>query len=425
MLPFGKGARPPGAQVAVIATFVAHGMLFASWTAHIPHVEAQLGLSDATLGVLLLLPPIGAVAAMALTGRALPSLGSRRLVCVCLVAYCLAGPLVGMAALPLLLAAALLIWGAFQGALDVSMNTQALSLQRTQGRHLMSAFHGTWSIGAFCGAAIGTAAVALDVSLTAQLLVLAIPTLAIFGIFASRMVDDLPAAGRGSGPRRRMSRETLGLGTIAFATMLCEGACANWSAVYLGGPAHLDPAIAGLGLAGFALSMASIRLAGGRLLSRFRAHRLLPILAGLATVAMAVALATADAPAGLIGFAALGAGTALVVPTVFTIAGERAGVATSVGLAAVSSFGWAGFVCGPPLIGGLAGLVGLRGALVVIPTLTALITVATSRVGRSLPRDTAGNTGPRRRRGSAECTTSVAQPSPSSADRPRIHESRR
>ena len=28
------------------AVFVVHGLLFASWTAHIPHVKAHLGLTD-------------------------------------------------------------------------------------------------------------------------------------------------------------------------------------------------------------------------------------------------------------------------------------------------------------------------------------------------------------------------------------------
>jgi hypothetical protein len=47
----------------------------------------------------------------------------------------------------------------------------------------------------------------------------------------------------------------------------------------------------------------------------------------------------------------------------------------------VSTYGWAGFVCGPPLIGTLAGVSGLRGALAVIPTLTLIITLATARAG--------------------------------------------
>ena len=36
---------------AVIATFFAQGFLFASWTAHIPHMKDHLQLGDGSLGI--------------------------------------------------------------------------------------------------------------------------------------------------------------------------------------------------------------------------------------------------------------------------------------------------------------------------------------------------------------------------------------
>ncbi len=76
-------ARPAASRsprIAVTAVFVAHGLLFASWTAHIPHVMRHLGLSDGTLGIALLGAPVGSVAAMVLASYLIPKLGSRRVV---------------------------------------------------------------------------------------------------------------------------------------------------------------------------------------------------------------------------------------------------------------------------------------------------------------------------------------------------------
>jgi MFS family permease len=151
--------------------------------------------------------------------------------------------------------------------------------------------------------------------------------------------------------------------------------------VYLRGPVHADPATAGLGYAAFALAMAAVRLSGGHLLVRLPTNRLLPILAALATAAMAIALTSDTQLTSLIGFAFLGAGLALVVPTVFRAAGNLPGLAPGIGIATVSAYGWAGFVSGPPLIGTLAGIFGLRAALTVIPTLTLIITLVSARVG--------------------------------------------
>src|ERR1700728_4228947 len=112
--------RPPAStdatgrrqRAAIVATFVSHGMLFASWTAHIPGIKAQLGLSDGTLGAVLLCAPVGSIIAMIVTGRLLPRVGSRMMVRVCVVGTCVVGPLVGLAGSPPALGAALLLWGA-------------------------------------------------------------------------------------------------------------------------------------------------------------------------------------------------------------------------------------------------------------------------------------------------------------------------
>src|SRR5471032_853198 len=106
-------------------------MLFASWTAHIPHVKGTLGLSDGTLGVALLGAPVGSVTALVASSWLLPRLGSRRIVQVALVGYCSVGPLVGLTGSVPMLFAALFVWGACQGTLDVAMNTQAITIERT------------------------------------------------------------------------------------------------------------------------------------------------------------------------------------------------------------------------------------------------------------------------------------------------------
>lgn len=367
-------------RAATLTTFFSHGLLFASWTAHIPAVKGHLGLSDAALGTILLCTPVGSVCAMLVTGRLLPRLGSRAMVRACLVGYCAAGPLVGLATTSVELACALFAWGAFQGSLDVSMNTQAIAVQKRQARHLMPTFHGAWSLGALSGAGIGVAAVAAHISLTTQLLILAAPILTVAAVLTGSMVDDhgseLAHAGRA---RPWRNRTVIALGAIALATMLCEGATADWSAVYLRGPAHAPAAIAGLGYTVFALLMAGVRLAGTRLLDHYDARLLLPALALVATAGMTAALLSGSAALGLVGFASLGVGTALVVPSVFSAAGRLPGLPSGAGIATVSAFGWTGFVCGPPLIGQLAGALGLSAALAVLPALALVVAVATNR----------------------------------------------
>jgi MFS family permease len=375
-------------RIAVTAVFVVHGLLFASWTAHIPDVKAHLGLTDGTLGFALLGAPVGSVTAMIAASWLLPRVGSRRVVRVALAGYCAAGPLVGLTGSLAALFAALFVWGAFQGTLDVAMNTQAIAVERARHRVLMSGLHGSWSIGAFAGAGIGALAVAAGITLSVQLLVLGTIALLVAGLLSTRM---LPAAAERPGdlnalaaadrrPGRRVSRWSGGmvlLGAIAFSAMLCEGATADWSAVYLSGPLHARGVVPGLGYAAFSLAMVTVRLSGNRLLTRFRPERLLPALVAVATIGFAAALLIARPLAALLGFACLGIGLASVVPAVFSAAGRIPGLSPGTAVATASACGWAGFVCGPPLIGRLSGWASLPVALGLLPVLTAFLVAGT------------------------------------------------
>lgn len=371
-------------SVAVTVAFFVNGALFASWTAHIPHVKEYLRLTDGALGFALLGAPVGSVLAMLLVARLLPWLGSRLIVRVTLVGYCAAGPLVGLTRSAAELFLALALWGAFQATLDVSMNTQAISVERRAHRGLMPGFHGSWSIGSFAGAALGAAGVAIGLSLSSQLLLLAIPCVAIAGWLSLSMIpDEHPApdhqASHQADTSRRAVWTAIGvLGAISVADLLCEGAAADWAAVYLRTSLGAAPAIAALGFAAYSLAMVAVRLAGNRLLDRFEAHVLLPVLAGLATVAFGIGLAVQDVAAVLVGFAALGAGLGAVIPVIFSAAGRVPGVNAGTAVALVSACGWVGLVCGPVLIGQLAELTSLRLALIAVPMLTALIAASTA-----------------------------------------------
>ena len=134
-----SGTELRRAKVGVTAAFIAHAVVFSSWAAHIPHVKAQLGLSDAALGTALFGGPLGSLAATLLSHWALPRWGSRRLVHVTLAGYAAAGTTVGLAGSGAELFAALALWGFFQGALDVAMNTQAAAVERLARAPIMAA----------------------------------------------------------------------------------------------------------------------------------------------------------------------------------------------------------------------------------------------------------------------------------------------
>jgi len=370
--------------VAVVAVFFVHGFLFASWTAHIPELKQHLGLTDGRLGLALIGAPIGSVLALVVAARILPRVGSRPMVRLSLLGYCVSGPFIGLTGSFGTFFVAFLLWGFFQGMLDVSMNTQAITVERFSDRVLMPGFHGSWSSGTLVGAVTGAAAVALGVSLSEQLLVLAVPCLLAVGWLTTRMIPDRrlgddPDASidRRSESHGVLQRELLVLGGIAFADMLCEGAVADWAAVYLHNSLHSVALVAGMGFAIYSLAMLAVRLSGNRLFTRFAVHRSLTLLAGIATLGFAVGLAIATPVSMLIGFALLGVGLGCVVPMTLRAAGAVGNVNTGGAVATVAGCGWAGFVVGPVVIGAIASATKLHTALFLIPVLTSSVAVGT------------------------------------------------
>jgi len=371
----------------VAGVFFTHGLLFASWVAHIPQVRADLGLGLGSLGIALLGAPIGSILAMSGAGYLVPRLGSRRVLRTAMVGYCLAGALLGVAGSLVALLLAYLLWGIFQGTLEVAMNTQAVAVERDERRPVMSVFHGAWSLGALTGAGIGTAAVALGVPLGGQLLVLGAVSLAALAVMTRPL---LPTDGSNTGgapgattpPQRSwLTVALLLLCVVALADMLCEGVAADWSAVYLRSSLHSSGAVPGLAYTLYSLAMVTTRFAGGRLLTRWPLRRLLPGLTALAALGFAAGLAVHGVAVSLLAFCVLGVGCALVIPSAYSTVGAMAPADPGRGVALVSGVGWMGFVAGPPLIGQVAAATSLGDALVVVPVLMAFITVVVATTG--------------------------------------------
>ena len=182
---------------------------------------------------------------------------------------------------------------------------------------------------------------------------------------------------------------SLCLGGIAFADMLCEGAAADWAAVYLRNSLHAVPLVAGMASAAYALAMVIVRLCGNRLFTRFPAHLLLSFLAAMASLGFVAGLVIARPVFVLVGFAFLGAGLGSVVPMILRAAGGVDNVDTGRAVAAVAGCGWAGYVVGPVVIGEIASTTTLHIALFLIPLLAGTVAVSTG-TAKALRRPSLG-----------------------------------
>ncbi|MGQ4597446.1 MFS transporter [Nocardia sp. R6R-6] len=145
------------ARAAVFTVFALNGFLFAMWVVHIPVVIERTGVEKPTLGMFILLMAGAGIAGMRLAGPLADRFGSRALVgtAACVASVAVLGP--GLATGPVSLALALTCFGFGNGALDVSMNTQAVHVERAYRRPIMAAFHALFSGGGLLGSLVGAA----------------------------------------------------------------------------------------------------------------------------------------------------------------------------------------------------------------------------------------------------------------------------
>jgi MFS family permease len=374
--------RPTRARVANAIVFVLHAVVFGSWTPHIPLVKDRIGLHDGTLGLALLGCPIGSVLAMTVAGTVIARWGSRRTMIATMVGYGLAAPALGLADSLAGLFSALLVLGAFQGSLDVAMNAQAVAIQTAHGRPIMASFHACWSLGAFVGAGIGTVAVGLGVGLAPQLLTIGVAVALASPCLARPLIRNDQATDHHRIVLPWGNRRLLLLGGIMFASLLCEGAAADWAAVYLRDTLSAPTQVAGLGYASFAMAMFAGRAMGDRWVARYGGRRVVGMLAGAGAATLGAVLPLGLPVPALVGFAMYGLGLALVVPVCFSAAAAASGSHAGHSIAAVATAGWVGFLLGPPAIGSLAHATSLPLALALLPTLCAGIALSSRSVGR-------------------------------------------
>jgi MFS family permease len=378
---------PRPARSAVSVVFFAHGALFGSWAARIPAVQDDVGLSKAALGLALAAATVGGLIAMPVAGWFVSRFGSRALVARGLPVFALLLPTLALAPDFALLALGLFAFGAAASAVDVAMNAHGLAVEGRYGRPILSSFHAAWSFGGLAGAAVGALAAWAGIAPLPHFALVA-AVVGAGGLAVARLL--LPAAAdRPDAPPQlqRPPRKLLALSVVAFCGLFAEGASTDWSAVYLSDGLGAGAGLAALGFAAFSISMASFRLLGDRLTSRWGPRTLTRRGGVLAACALGAALLIGHPAAAIVAFLCMGAGLATIVPITFRAAGSLPDVPAGVGIAALTTVGYSAFLAGPVVIGLVAEAVGLPLALGVVVAMLALMAALSSAtsVSRAAP----------------------------------------
>jgi MFS family permease len=365
------------ARLATNILFFLCGLSFASWASRIPDVKESLQLGDAALGSVLFAMPIGSLSALPVAGILINKYSSRKITLFSMLFYFVSMPLLGNANSVIQLAIALYIFGFGGDLLNISMNVQAVNVEKIQQRSIMSSFHAVFSIGFMIGAALGGIIASHNIPVFNHLTIMGTADLLI-GILIYRMLVVSDQQNDEAQPLFALpDRGLILLGIIAFCGMLSEGAMADWSTLYYKQVLNNSTGFVTAGFTAFSVMMVVGRVFGDKIVQTFGLRKTLLINCIIVFTGMFVALVVINPIMVVIGFGITGLGLSTIVPLIYSEAGHSKTMSAGVALAAITTVGMGGFLLGPVLIGFLSEYSSLRialSSLIILGILGAFLT---------------------------------------------------
>nr|WP_174324755.1 MFS transporter [Gordonia amicalis] len=332
------------------------------WVAHIPVISDRTGVGHDELGGLLLLLGGSAFVGMQVCGPLIDRWGSRPLTVAAAVVLAAVIVTPVLAVDTLTLGAALAAFGFANGCLDVSMNAQAVAVERAYRRPIMSSFHGWFSSGSLVGSGVVAATLWADVGVVPTVACAAVAGLVVVAAVARGLAgrDERPttstnnSSGSSSGStwwdgidRRRLVL----LAIVAFGLMLAEGTAYDWSALHVVESYGTGEAIGAIAFGAFSATMTVSRFVIDPVVASVGAVRVVRVGALVGIVGMAIAIVSPVPALAVVGWAVFGVGLAGLIPQIFTAAGNLTDSAGGRTISIVVGCGYLGMLAGPAVVG--------------------------------------------------------------------------
>ncbi|MVM32639.1 MFS transporter [Spirosoma sp. HMF4905] len=384
------------ARVATQLIFLVCGLGMASWAPMVPYAKDRLALSDANLGLLLLLLGAGAMLMMPTSGWLVSRFGSRTIMACAVLVMALALPLLLVLPSTGVMAITLFIFGSGVGTIDVAMNAHGVQVQNLYGKPIMSSLHGLFSVGGLLGSLglgflikLGINPLYAIVSIAALMILIMLTQYKY--LFPADVERQIIARFATTDERPTESNQRFGwlngsvlfLGVMCFAIFLAEGAVLDWSAIFLRDVKGIDAEFAGAGYAAFSVAMAVMRLVGDKLVARLNSKTVVVGGSLLGAVGLLIAILSPWVYGALAGFVLVGLGAANIVPIFFSAAAKLPSVAPTVSISTITTIGYTGLLAGPALLGFIAQQFSLSTALGLLALLLLLVALSYSIKGKA------------------------------------------
>lgn len=350
-------------RVSLSIYFFLLGFGFSTWASRIPSIKENFNFDEAELGNLLLVMPISSMIGLPISGWLVSKFNSRIPLLASFVVLCLSLVLIGYADdLPTLVTGVALFAFCTRIA-NIAVNTQSLTLQKQREKKIIGSFHGLWSLGGLGGALFSTIMVGMGISMKDHFLYIGILSLIISVISFTYLIPKDKSEIGNKLILGKPDKYILYLGLMVFFGALCEGGMFDWSGVYF--KEVVGEEVFTLGYLIFMAFMALSRFYSDKLVDRIGMRKTYILGASIVGIGMSIVILFPYFWPVLIGFSLVGVGVASVFPMTFALAGSSKKYSPGMAISIISTYGIVGMLIGPPLVGYIAHITGLRYAFLI------------------------------------------------------------
>lgn len=369
--------RYPRERIAIKLLFLANGLYAGAWSLKVPELAERLVLSPFYVSLLVVCYGVGSITIMPIAGAQIARHGSTVVAKVTASIFLFTMLLISLAPNVWTAGIAVFLLGGFAGAMDVAMNANAVEVEKSMRKAIMSSCHAFWSLGGL----IGSSASGFMIENFGPVMHSVIITIAnagiLFAAFSMLMPDgphieehhaDAPA-------RTSIFKSPLPwvIGIIALFCMLQEGVVIDWSALYLNRELGATLTVAAFGAGAMHGMMTLVRLVGDGIRDRYGAVRTMQVSGAIAFTGMLIAGFAPHAYVAIAGYALCGIGISNMVPIAFSAAGNLPGMAKGAGLSVVTVMGYSGTLFFPTVFGFIAEHTGFAAIFIGTPMLLVVV----------------------------------------------------
>ena len=361
--------------LAVGFLFAASSLLFGTWVAAIPSIKERFSFTDGSLGLTLLLSPLGAITGVFISTKVFSKIPVGKWMFTGYLILCVIMILQINSVNRLMLWICLYSFGLISFLNGVSTNATISLMEKKYDRLLMSSCHALYSLGGAISAGLAALLVAFDIARGWQIVLVVFIIVAV--IFSTRhyLLANLDIIHSGSGIKLP-SLSVLGISFICMILFMAEGCVADWSGIYFKEVLHAPKIFISLGYGSFAVAMTIGRLNGDYIVSKTGNKKAVIWGCLLASAGFVLVVFTPVIALALLGYIIIGFGCSCIVPVLFRASANIPGLSKVEGFAMVTTGGLIGFLAGPSVIGFISEKLGLSAGLSLMIVMTLLAAVA-------------------------------------------------